>query len=96
MKIMSDAEYFGIKLVAALFVVAVVVMLFWPPKRSERSVIQVGEPYIETEIDHDTKRDTVWLTKHDTVWLTKTVYVENNQPNPQAEAQDTAQPADVI
>lgn len=93
MKIMSDAEYFGIKLVAALFVVAVVVMLFWPPKRS---VIQVGEPYIETEIDHGTKHDTVWLTKHDTVWLTKTVYVENNQPNPQAETQDTAQPADVI
>ena len=81
---------------AALFVVAVVVMLFWPPKRSERSVIQVGEPYIETEIDHGAKRDTVWLTKRDTVWLTKTVYVENNQPNPQAEAQDTAQPADVI
>jgi len=49
MKIMSDAEYFGIKLVVAFFAIAMVAMFFRSAQYNDRGVIQVVEPYAETD-----------------------------------------------
>lgn len=53
MRIMSDAEFFGIRLMAALFAIAMVAMFFRSAQYNDRGVIQVVEPYAETDTGPD-------------------------------------------
>lgn len=76
MKILSDAESAGIKLIIAILVITLVVVCFW---KTPKNNYTVAPTYEKPEIVHDTvwEHDTIvevhpitrTITVHDTVYI---------------------------
>lgn len=54
MKIMSDAEYFGIKLLITVLAIAVIALFLRFAQSSKSNVIEVVNPYVEAEAGNGT------------------------------------------
>ena len=54
MKIMSDAEYFGIKLLITVLAIAVIALFLKFAQSSKSNVIEVVNPYVEAEAGNGT------------------------------------------
>lgn len=72
MKILSDAESAGIKILVAILVAALIVLIFWKVPKQPYTVLPADQKCSDTIIVHDT------ITVHDTIVdvhaITRTVH----------------------